>query len=168
MRRWLAALLVTSGLPAAASTFVATSVEEAARSAEAVVRGRVVSTASRPTRDGRGVVTEVEVAVDEAWKGAPDATVRLVVQGGRAGRVAQLVDGAATFEQGEEVVVFLGRRGDTWRVMGLAQGKYRVEGAEARSALEGARVLPRALVAGERATGTMSVAELERRVRDAR
>jgi hypothetical protein len=168
MRRWLAASLVACAAPAAASTFVTTSVEEAARSADAVVRGRVLSTAARLTRDGRGVVTEVEVAVDEAWKGAPGPTVKLVVPGGRAGGVAQVVMGGATFEEGEEVIVFLGRAGETWRVMGLALGKYRVEAGEARSALEGARVLPRALAAGERVAGTMSVAELERRVREAR
>jgi hypothetical protein len=168
MRRWLAAVLVVCAAPAAAATFVATSVEEAARSSEAVVRGRVVSSASRLTRDGRGVVTEVEVAVDSAWKGAPDATVRFVVPGGRAGRIAQVVDAAATFDEGEEVVVFLGRRGPAWRVMGHALGKYRVVGGEARSAAADAEVVPRVLAAGERAVGTMPVAELERRVRAAR
>jgi hypothetical protein len=168
MRRWLAALLVACAVPATAATFVATSVEEAARSSDAVVRGRVVSTASRLTRDGRGVVTEVEIAVDGAWKGAPDAAVKLVVRGGRVGRIAQVVDGAPTFEPGEEVVVFLGRRGDSWRVMGQALGKYRVEAGEARSALEAADVVPRPIAAGERAVGTMPVAELERRVRAAR
>jgi hypothetical protein len=168
MRRWLAALLVACTAPAGAATFVATSVEESARASDAVVRGRVVSAESRLTRDGRGVVTEVEIAVDEAWKGAPDGTVKLTVPGGRVGRIAQRVDAAASFEPGEEVVVFLARRGETWWVMGHALGKYRVEAGEARSAVEGSQVLPRALSADERAVGTMSVVELERRVRGAR
>jgi hypothetical protein len=163
----LALLLLVPG-PAAAATFVETSVEEAARSAEAVVRGRVTSATARVAGDGRRVVTDVDIAVDSAWKGAPGATVRVVVPGGSTGSLAQWVDAAPTFEPGEEVVVFLGRRGDGWTVMGLALGKYRVDGPEARPALAHAVVLPRALPAGERATGPMPVAELEGRVRAAR
>ncbi len=168
MRRWVAVLLLAFAAPAGAATFVSMSVEETARSSDAVVRGRVLSTASRLTRDGRGIVTEVEIGVESAWKGAPEATVRVVVRGGRVGSIAQWVDAAATFEEGEEVVVFLARRGAGWRVMGQALGKYRVEGGAARPALAGDDVLPRALPSGERAVGPMPVAELERRVRAAR
>ena len=170
MRRALLLLLlaVAAPAPARATTFVATSVEEAARSADVVVRGRVTSSVGRVTRDGRRVVTEVEIAVDSTWKGATDATVRVVVPGGSTGALAMRVDAAPTFEPGEEVVVFLARQGPVWRVMGLALGKYRVEGTDARPRLEGATVLPRELAAGERAVGTMPVAELERRVRAAR
>jgi hypothetical protein len=168
MRRALALLLLAAAVPAAAATFVATSVEEAARSAEAVVRGRVVTTAPRLARDGRRVVTEVEIAVASAWKGTPEATVRVVVPGGSTGAVATWVDAAPTFAAGEEVVVFLAREGAGWRVMGHAMGKYRIEGPGAHPALGGAVVLPRALAAGERAAGPMPVSELERRVRAAR
>ncbi len=168
MRRSLASLLLLAAIPAAASTFVETSVEETARSSDAVVRGKVLSATSRLTQDGRRVVTEVEIAVDGTWKGAAEPVVRVVVPGGRVGRIAQLVDAAATFEEGEEVVVFLARRGATWRVMGHALGKYRVEGAQAQPGLEHAQVLPRTIAPGERAVGAMPVAELERRVREAR
>ncbi len=168
MRRALALYLLAAAAPAAAATFLATSVEEAARSSEVVARARVVSATARLTRDGRRVVTDVELAVLDAWKGAPEPTVRLVVPGGSTGRIAMWVDAAPTFEPGEEVVVFLSREGAGWRVKGLAQGKFRVDGLDARPALAEAAVLPRALAAGERAIGTMPVAELERRVRAAR
>lgn len=169
MRRALAAVLLASALPAAAATFVATSVEEMARTSDVVVRGRVLDLASRLTPSGR-ILTEVEVAVDAAWKGAPAAIVRLVVPGGSVGSIALKVDAAPTFEPGEEVVLFLARGGAAWHVNGLALGKYRVAGGEARPALAsgGARVLPRALSAGEREVGAMPVEELERRVRAAR
>lgn len=162
----LAAVLLALAGPAAAATFFETSVEEMARTSDAVVRGRVAGAASRFTRDGR-IVTEVEIAVDGAWKGNASAVLRLVVPGGSVGGIAQTVDAAPRFEEGEEVVVFVTRRGAAWLVNGHALGKYRVEGAEARSALGGAKVLPRALPAGERAVGTMGVAELEARVRAA-
>jgi hypothetical protein len=169
MRRLaLAALLSTAAAgPAAAATFVATSVEEVARGSDAVLRGRVVDTASRATRDGR-IVTEVEVAVDAAWKGAAEPTVRVVVPGGRLPRLAMRVDAAPTFAAGEEVVVFVVRRGAAWHVNGLALGKFAVVGGEARPSLGGAVVLPRALAVGEKRVGAMPVAELERRVRAAR
>jgi hypothetical protein len=168
--RWSPAVVLVSLLtaaPAAATTFVASSVEEMARSSEAVVHGRVIATAARATADG-GIVTDVDVAVASAWKGAPEQTVRLVVPGGTLGQIALRVEGAPTFAPGEEVVVFAAREGRAWRVNGYALGKYRVVGGEARPSVGSARVLPRALTAGERAVGPMSLAELERRVRSAR
>lgn len=174
MRRPLALAALCAALvaaaaarPAAAATFVATSVEEVARGSDAVVRGRVVATAARRTRDGR-IVTEVDVAVNAAWKGDAGSTVRLVVPGGRLPGLAMRVDAAPTFAAGEEVVVFVVRRGTAWHVNGLALGKFGVVGAEARPSLGGAVVLPRALATGEKAVGAMAVAELERRVRAAR
>jgi hypothetical protein len=161
------ALLASAAAPAVAATFVAPSVEEMARSSDAVVRGRVLGMASRETRDGR-IVTEVEVLVAGAWKGAPEGTVRFVVPGGRVGRLAMKVDAAPVFSVGEEVVVFLSRAGGAWRVNGHALGKFGVVRGEARPGLGGARVLPGALVAGERPVGAMPVGELERRVRTAR
>jgi hypothetical protein len=169
MRRALAAALVlAAAAPAAPATFVATSVEETARSAQAVVHARVVSATARLTRDGRRVVTEVELAVLDAWKGTPGATVRLVVPGGSTATLAMAVDAAPAFEPGEEVVVFLAREGPAWRLVGLGLGKYDVEGLDALPAVRDATVLPRTLAAGERAAGPMPLAELERRVRAAR
>ncbi len=172
MRRVLALAALGALLAAgraAAATFAATSVEEVARTSDAVVRGRVERTAARATRDGR-IVTEVEIAVREAWKGAPDATVRVVVPGGRLPGLAMRVDAAPTFEEGDDVVVFLSRGARAWYVNGLALGKFRVDGADARPELAGSVVVPRAapLPAGERQVGAMPVAELERRVRAAR
>src|SRR5512133_537351 len=167
MRRWLAAVLLALAAPAGAAIFAAMSVEEMARSSDAVVRGLVISREARLTSDQR-IVTEVEIAVASAWKGEPEGIVRVVVPGGSLGWIALAVDAAATFEDGEEVVVFLARNGRGYSVAGHALGKYAVAGEEARPALGAAQVLPRTLAAGERLVEAMSVAELERRVRSAR
>jgi hypothetical protein len=167
MRRLLALALAANAATAAASTFVAATVEEVARSSEAVVRGRVVAAAGRTTRDGR-IVTDVDVEVASAWKGAPEATIRIVVPGGSLGWIALRVEGAPTFTPGEEVVVFLAREGHAWRVNGYGQGKYRVAGGDARPGLGGAEVVGRPVARGERLVGAMPVDELERRVRAAR
>jgi hypothetical protein len=163
----LAALPAAVPRPAAAATFVATTVEHVARTSDAVARGHVVRTEARTTKEGR-IVTDVEIAIDSAWKGTPEATVRVVVPGGRLPGIAARVDGAPTFAPGEDVVVFLARGEKVWHVNGLALGKFRVVGGEARPSVDGAAVLPRALPSGEREVGTMPVAELERRVRAAR
>jgi hypothetical protein len=167
MRRWALALLLGWAAPAVPATFVATSVEELTRSSDAVVRGVVSFQEARVTRDGR-IVTEVEVVVASAWKGAPDESVRLVVPGGSVGWIALAVDAAPSFEVGEEVVVFLARNGPGYSVAGHALGKFRVVGAAAAPAIQGARVLSRPLAHGEREVGPMEVAELERRVRATR
>ncbi|WP_242356858.1 MULTISPECIES: hypothetical protein [unclassified Anaeromyxobacter] len=162
----LASLLAGAPGAARAATFLETSVEETARTSQIVARGVVERTSSRWA--GARIVTEVVVRVTSAWKGRPGERLRLLVPGGKVGEIAQTVDAAPTFEEGEEVVVFAGRRGNTWRVNGLALGKYRVEDGMATPGTEGARFAPRGLAAGERAVGRMSVDELERRVRSAR
>jgi hypothetical protein len=167
MRRWLAVVLVALAARAGAATFVSMSVEEVTRSSDAVVHGVVVGRESRLTADGR-IVTDVDIAVSSAWKGEPGGTVRVLVPGGSLGSIALAVDAAATFEDGEEVVVFLARHGRGYSVAGHALGKYAVVGQQARAAVAGARMLPRALASGERLVGTMPLAELERRVRSAR
>ncbi len=102
-----------------------------------------------------------------AWKGAPERIVRFVVPGGSLGTIALSVDAAPTFSDGEEVVVFLARKGPGYVVAGWALGKYRIEGAVARPGVGGALILPRAVAAGERQVEVMAVTELERRVRAA-
>jgi hypothetical protein len=167
--RWsLAVALLVSAAPAAAATFVATSVEQAARASDAVVRGKVVSKAARMTADGSGIVTDVEIVVASAWKGAPDSTVRVTVRGGEVGSLGMKVDASPSFQEGEEVVVFLARRGERWHVAGHALGKFRVEGREVRPSSEGAHIVGRPLPRGERVVEPMSVEELEARVRAAR
>jgi hypothetical protein len=167
MRRLPALALAAFAASASASTFVAATVEEVARSSEAVLRGRVVATAARATPRG-SIVTDVDVEVASAWKGAPERTVRIVVPGGSLGGMGVRVEGAPIFAAGEDVVVFVVRAGRTWRVNGYGQGKYRVEGGDAHPALGGAEIVGRAVRKGERLVGAMSVDELERRVRAAR
>ncbi|HYG67141.1 MAG TPA: hypothetical protein VD838_05755, partial [Anaeromyxobacteraceae bacterium] len=118
--------------------------------------------------DGRRILTEVELVVHAWWRGTTPERVRVVVPGGRVGNLAQRVDAAPVFDAGEDVVVFLGRRGTRWRVAGLALGKFRVDGATARPTLDELRFAPGRTPPGERVVGAMPLVELERRVREAR
>ncbi len=166
LRFWLTAVLLAAAAPALPATLRATSIEETARASDSVLRGRVAALASR--WQGGRIVTEVEIEVVAAWKGAPGERVRVLVPGGAVGEIGQWVEGAPAFEEREEVVVFLRRRGPSWRLSGLALGKYRVEDGLARPDLRGVRFERRPLPAGERAAGAVRLEELERRVRGAR
>jgi hypothetical protein len=168
VRAACAAFLLLAAWPAAAAVMVPASVERLARGSDAVVRGRVLETAARWSADGRRIVTEVEVSVQGVWRGAAPGRVRVTAPGGERDGVAQRVDGAPAFSPGEEVVLFLARRGPSWRVVGLALGKYRVEGAAARPDLRGVAFVAGRPPDGERLAGEMPLAELERRVRGVR
>ncbi len=167
VRRLALALAILAG-PALAAVARPTSVESLARSADAVIRGQVSGQWSRWAGGGRRIFTSVQVTVSEVWKGAAPPLVRIEVPGGAVGDIAQHVDAAPAFDDGEEVVVFLDRRGDDWQVHGLALGTFRVEGDEARPGLEAFRFAPGEIPAGEREVGRMPLAELERRVRASR
>ncbi len=166
----LSLLAVPIGLPAPAraATFLAQSVEETARTSDAVVRGTVIGMSSRWV--GTRIVTDVEIAVTSAWKGAPGRTVTVTVPGGAVGDLAQRVDAAPEFTVGEDVVVFVQRapRGKMLRVNGLAMGKYRVENGQATPASQGARLEGPPVAVGEKLVQPMTVDELERRVRGVR
>jgi hypothetical protein len=168
VHRALALLLVLAALPAAAAQFRSVTVEEAARSSEAVVRGRVERRASRYADGGVRIVTDVEISVTGAWKGSPGARVVVTVPGGEVGEVGMWVDAAPVLVEGEEVVLFLVRRGAEWVVNGHALGTFHVEAAEARPQVPPEELVPAPIRAGELAIQPLTVAELERRVRAAR
>lgn len=164
-----ASLLLLAPAGARAGSLRAKSVEESARTSDAVVRGTVLSTASRWAAGH--IVTDVEIAVASAWKGQPGSRVTVTIPGGVVDDLGQHVDAAPKFTVGEEVVVFVQRapNGRMNRVNGLAQGKYRVEGGLARPDTDGVRLEQIGVArAGEKLVQPMTVDELERRVRSAR
>lgn len=111
------------------TTLLAVDLVGLSHSAEVIVVGTVRASAPRFTQDGRRIVTDTEIEVSEVLKGKPGTPTLVVMQaGGIVGDVGQRVEGTATFALGEEVVVFLDRRGsDRFAVTAMAQGKFRVE-----------------------------------------
>jgi hypothetical protein len=163
----LAALLAAS--PALGAEAIALSVEELARSSDAVVRGQVRGMTATLSSDGRRIFTLVDLEVSATWRGDAGKTVKVIVPGGIVGDIGQRVDGAPTFAEGEEVVVFLNSaEAGGHRVAGLSQGKFSVAGANATPDLAHLRMVGRKVAAGERAAEDMDLAELEQRVRSVR
>jgi hypothetical protein len=125
------------GLPTAATTMLRIELSELAQTADTVVHGTVRRMESRWSGDRTRIVTDVEIQVSETLKGQAGSTVVVIQPGGRVGDIGQVVHGLASFTEGEEVVVFLERRGaSAFRVTGMAQGKYQVRrSADERSVL---------------------------------
>lgn len=120
-----------------ATTLIALDVPALTKGSDRVVRGTVKSVAPRWTQDGARIMTDAVIEVRETWKGAPKDTVTVMQQGGVIGEVGQLVHGTIPFRAGDEVVLFLEQRGARFLITGMMQGVFRVEGADARQALEG-------------------------------
>ncbi|RYZ37598.1 MAG: hypothetical protein EOO71_27375 [Myxococcaceae bacterium] len=134
----LAALL--GGLPAGATTMLRADLPQMAQASDAVVQGVVRRVQSRWSGDNRRIVTDVEIEVTESLKGTSGGTVLVTQPGGRVGDIGQVVSGLATFSEGEEVVVFLEKKGAAaFQLAGMAQGKYQVQRSDAKT---GAMAVP--------------------------
>lgn len=100
------------------------------RAAHAVVGGQVLDTHSEWNQGHEFLWTYTSVRVEDVAKGEPRVgqiiTVREV--GGSVGDFNQAMIGAATFTEGERVVLFLERAKDRtpgiYQTVGLSQGKF--------------------------------------------
>lgn len=129
--RALLPFVLLLSLAASATTMLRADLPELAQTSDAIVHGTVRRVESRWSGDGRRIVTDVEIQVTEALKGEAGSTVLVSQPGGRVGDIGQQVSGLASFAPGEEVVVFLERRGkQAFRVSGMVQGKYQVQRSE--------------------------------------
>jgi len=122
----LALLLLLLAAPALASAALQMDVPALTAAATDVIDGQVVSSRSVWTGDHRRIVTRVVVEVREAWKGGATGRITVVQPGGELDGIGQHVSGVAALSSGERVVLFLERSGAQHRIVGLAQGVYRV------------------------------------------
>jgi hypothetical protein len=138
--------------------------EDLATASDVVLHARVASLQASEVA-GR-ISTEVELAPLSWWKGAAvAASVRVRVPGGAVGNVAQVVHGAPSFAEGEEVVVFLRAGPSGFEVSRWALGKFTVRDGRATRTRQhvhcasGCEAEPR---------DELSLGELRERVRGAR
>ncbi|MEW6435518.1 MAG: hypothetical protein AB1730_28820 [Myxococcota bacterium] len=125
---WVAGLVgLAVGAVASATTMLEQDVAALTKASAVVVRAKVLASRARWTADRARIVTDTEVEILDAWKGAPAARVVVMQPGGIVGEVGQKVAGAARFSVGEEVVLFLEPRGDRYAVSGMSQGAFHVE-----------------------------------------
>ncbi len=128
----LTTLLTIPGL-ASATQVISLDLNEMTDRADVIVHGTVVAVTSERMPQARGRIhTKVIVEPTEVLRSdRQQVRYELSVPGGTVGRIGQLVPGAPKFTVGEEVLVLLARHEATQRlvVVGLSQGRYRVERA---------------------------------------
>lgn len=134
--RTLLLLTLIAGGAAVASTAVPLDTPALVAAATDVVDGNVVSSTSVWTGDHRRIVTQVVVEVRDTWKGTAAGRITVVQPGGERDGIGQRVSGVAPLSSGERVVLFLERSGPYHRVVGLAQGVYRVVPVEGSTELQ--------------------------------
>jgi len=122
----LAAITLLFAAPAFASAALKMDVPALTAAASDVVDARIVSSTPVWTGDHRRIVTHVVVEVREAWKGRATGRITVVQPGGELDGIGQRVSGVTALSAGERVVLFLERVGAQHRIVGLAQGVYRV------------------------------------------
>ena len=127
---------------ALASTAVRLDTPALTAAASDVVDGTVLSSSAVWTADHRRIVTQVVVEVRDTWKGSAAGRITVVQPGGERDGIGQRVPGVAPLASGERVVLFLERTGPYHRVVGLAQGVYRVVPADGTGEL---RAVPASL-----------------------
>jgi hypothetical protein len=122
----LGLLILTTSLPAAATTVRRLPLQAAGKSAALVVRAEVRAVTA--VRQQGLLYTDAELIVAECLKGPCGALLIVRQLGGELDGEATAVDGTAPFVVGEEVVVLLrARRDGAYAPLGMAQGVLRVE-----------------------------------------
>jgi hypothetical protein len=112
---------------ARASVAIELTIGDLTREADLVVIGTVSSTRAVWSQDHRRILTRVFLQPEALWKGAsPPAGIVVLLSGGQLDGLAQEVSGVPEVASGERVVLFLRQRGPWFRLVGMAQGLFRV------------------------------------------
>ena len=127
MACWRVFLLLVSCWSVLAGEGAALPVSRLAAEASLVVRGEVERKTTRRDEAGR-ILTEVQVVVQETWKGnLKKPALTLLHGGGILGNVGARVTGQAHYAPGEKVVLFLVPNGQGQFVtVGMEWGKFLV------------------------------------------
>jgi len=110
-----------------ATTFAPTTLEKFVNTSTVVVIARVDKVESRWDDSHTKIQTYTTVSVLESLKGenVPESIV-LMELGGRVGDAELVVHGAAYFNQGEEVLLFLVYHRDRYWLHSMAMGKFNI------------------------------------------
>ena len=113
--------------PLSAITVKPLSFSELVDGSAAVVHGRVSAVHGQWTADRHGIDSLVTIEAIDYLKGGLGERVTVRVPGGRVGGMVNLIPGAPTFAEGDQVVLFLKVDGPAIPVVtGTTQGVYRV------------------------------------------
>ena len=128
----LSALALVLGLlpvRARATTVIAPDFDALVSQADYIVRAVVTSKTAewRTDSSGRHIITKVTVTVREIIKGQPPSPLVLQLLGGRIGNAEMVVDGAPTFNVGDDDILFVHGNGRQFvPLVAVMYGQYLV------------------------------------------
>jgi hypothetical protein len=122
-------MVCVQGWEARAATLPAMGLKEMVQKADLIVVGVPITRASAWNPEHTRIYTTTTFRVDESLKGQAGETVVIETLGGVVGGVGLMVPGMPEFKPQEKNLVFLiqGRHAGTHRVLGWAQGRFRIE-----------------------------------------
>jgi hypothetical protein len=130
---YLLVFLALPGLisvPASPSTVMKLTLSQLVKKSDAIVIGTIVAQESMVKGDL--VYTRNTASIENTLSGTAAGTVDIVTLGGSRGDgISLFVFGEARFTVGERFIAFLTLQNGAWRVLGMAQGKMRIEEDEA-------------------------------------
>jgi hypothetical protein len=104
--------------------------EDLVTKAQHIVAGKVRDSRTYWSSNGKLILTNYTIEVDETIKGQSPRTFELTTIGGKIGDLELHVSGMPSFEKGENIVVFTESSGPYQVVLGLGQGKFTVENGQ--------------------------------------
>ena len=114
---------------ALSTTLVRLSLEQMSQASTAIVRGRVVSQETLWNPQHTEIITSTAIEVEDVFKGQPSSTLIVEQLGGTIGNLHEYVAGTVHFRPQASYLLFLEPAGEDstlYRVVGMAQGAYRI------------------------------------------
>jgi hypothetical protein len=128
-------------LLAISSTYATTverlGLEDLVKKARTIVVGKVTGSRTYWASNGKLILTDYTVEVDETLKGQTPRRISVTAIGGKIGDLELHVSGMPAFQQGESAVVFLEQSGAYQTVVGLGQGRFTVTNGEVANKVGG-------------------------------
>ncbi len=123
-------LVLLSFTIAEATTVQRLALEDLVKKAHYIVAGRVRNSRTFWNSSGKLILTTYTIDVDERIKGSSPQVFEVTTVGGKLGDVELHVSGMPVLEKDENVVLFTEPSGSYEVVLGLSQGKFKIENGE--------------------------------------
>lgn len=135
---FLFCVAILAGLaPLYATSVQRLSFDDLVAKAQSIVEGSVSNTQTFRSSDGKLILTNYTIQVEESLKGSNKKTIILTTIGGRIGNTVLHVSGMPVFQTGEKAVLFLEQAGTYTTVVGLNQGKFTVSNGQISNSVAG-------------------------------
>ncbi len=132
MKRFIASciFIVFVSIPSLATTVERLTLDDMVKKAESIVHGKVRSSRTYWSANGKLILTTTTIDIEETFKGQTGRSVELTTIGGRIGDTTLYVSGMPAFATGEDAVVFIEKSAGFSTVVGMSQGKFAVQNGE--------------------------------------